>query len=133
MPLVRIDLVQGRSSEDIQALAEAIHQALVSVLGVPERDRFQIITEHAPEHIIAQDAGLGFERSSQVVMIQIITQQGRTPATKQNLFRSLAQRLGEVGISGKDLFVGITENGSQDWSFADGRAQYLEGDLAIPH
>ncbi|WP_432178647.1 hypothetical protein [Streptomyces sp. NBC_00063] len=24
------------------------------------------------------------------------------------------------------------ENGPDDWSFADGRAQYVEGDLAVP-
>ncbi|MFF3904504.1 hypothetical protein ACFYZJ_00500 [Streptomyces sp. NPDC001848] len=33
---------------------------------------------------------------------------------------------------GEDVFIGIVENGPQDWSFGFGRAQYTEGDLAVP-
>ncbi|WP_342342293.1 tautomerase family protein [Streptomyces griseoruber] len=46
MPFVRIDLIRGRRPEDIRAIADATHQALVDVLAIPERDRFQVITEH---------------------------------------------------------------------------------------
>ncbi|MGW9025127.1 tautomerase family protein [Streptomyces sp. NPDC055722] len=132
MPLVRIDMVRGRRTDEVQAIADATHQAIVEVLRIPERDRFQIVTEHAADHIIALDAGLGFDRSSALVMIQIFTQSGRTPEVKQRLYRVIAQRLGQLGIKGEDVFIGITENAPQDWSFANGRAQYLEGELAVP-
>ena len=46
MPLVRIDLVKGRTEARVRAVADAVHAAVVEVLAVPERDRFQIITEH---------------------------------------------------------------------------------------
>jgi hypothetical protein len=36
------------------------------------------------------------------------------------------------GVDGKDLFISYFENGPEDWSFADGRAQYVEGDLTVP-
>ncbi|MEU1593269.1 tautomerase family protein [Streptomyces sp. NPDC005708] len=132
MPLVRIDMIRGRRTDEVQAIADATHQAIVEVLRIPERDRFQIITEHAADHIIALDAGLGFDRSSALVMIQIFTQSGRTTEVKQRLYRVIAQRLGQLGIRGEDVFIGITENAPQDWSFAHGRAQYLEGELAVP-
>jgi len=41
MPLIRIDVIEGRSEADIAAISDAVHQALVSVAGVPERDQFQ--------------------------------------------------------------------------------------------
>ncbi|MGI5142233.1 MULTISPECIES: tautomerase family protein [unclassified Streptomyces] len=132
MPLVRIDMIRGRRTDEVQAIADATHQAIVEVLRIPERDRFQIVTEHAADHIIALDAGLGFDRSSALVMIQIFTQSGRTAEVKQRLYRVIAQRLGRLGIKGEDVFIGITENAPQDWSFAHGRAQYLEGELAVP-
>ncbi|MEU6324044.1 tautomerase family protein [Streptomyces sp. NPDC047009] len=132
MPLVRIDMIRGRRTDEVQAIADATHQAIVEVLRIPERDRFQIVTEHAADHIIALDAGLGFDRSSALVMIQIFTQSGRTTEVKQRLYRVIAQRLGQLGIRGEDVFIGITENAPQDWSFAHGRAQYLEGELAVP-
>ncbi|MEV5877090.1 tautomerase family protein [Streptomyces sp. NPDC052101] len=132
MPFVRIDLIRGRRPEDIRAIADAAHRAIVDVLAVPERDRFQVITEHDADHIIALDAGLGFERTDRLVMIQIFTQSGRTTEVKQQVFATIAKQLEPLGIAGEDVFVSIFENGPQDWSFGFGRAQYVEGDLAVP-
>lgn len=132
MPLVRIDLNEGRDSTEIQAIADAIHEAIVEEYGIPTRDRFQIITEHRPGHIIAQDAGLGFERTGGVVMVQIFTQRGRSDEKKQALYSRIASRLEAVGIAGEDVFIGYVENGAQDWSFGFGRAQYMTGELGIP-
>ncbi|NEB06470.1 tautomerase family protein, partial [Streptomyces sp. SID13726] len=132
MPFVRIDLVRGRRPEDIRAIADAAHQGILDVLQVPARDRFQVITEHDADHVIALDAGLGFERSDQLVMIQIFTQSGRTTEVKQQLYHTIAKHLEALGIRGEDVFLSIIENNPQDWSFGFGRAQYIEGDLAVP-
>ncbi|MEV5846357.1 tautomerase family protein [Streptomyces sp. NPDC051985] len=132
MPLVRIDLIRGRSPENIRAIADAVQQSLIDVLKIPERDRFQIVTQHDPDEIIALDAGLGFQRTPGTVIIHIFTQHGRTTEEKQHLYRTLAARLDEADVDGKDLFVSYFENGPDDWSFADGRAQYVEGDLPVP-
>ncbi|MFE3598607.1 tautomerase family protein [Streptomyces sp. NPDC059142] len=133
MPLVRIGMIRGRSTENTRAIADAVQQPLIDVLKIPERDRFQIITQHDPTEIIALDAGLGFERTtSGAVIVHIFTQHGSTTRDKQRLYRTLAQRLAAAGVDGKDLFVSSFENGPEDWSFADGRAQYVEGDLAVP-
>lgn len=132
MPFVRIDLIRGRRADEVRAIADATHRALVDVLDIPERDRFQVITEHDADHVIALDAGLRFERTDRLVMIQIFTQSGRTTEVKQQVFRTLAKQLEPLGIGGEDIFVGIIENGPQDWSFGFGRAQYVEGDLAVP-
>ncbi|WP_437583490.1 tautomerase family protein [Paramicrobacterium sp. CJ85] len=132
MPLVRIDLNAGKSPEQVRAIADAIHEAIVAEYGIPERDRFQIVTEHTPGQIIAQDAGLGFERTEGVVMIQIFTQGGRTDAAKQSLYAAIADRLAAVGVEGHDVFLGYVENGPQDWTFGFGRAQYLTGELGVP-
>jgi len=104
----------------------------VDVLAIPERDRFQIITEHEPSRIIAQDAGLGFERSDGAVMIQIFTQTGRSTPVKQQLYAAIAASLAKEGVAGEDVFIGYVENTQADWSFGFGRAQYVEGDLGIP-
>jgi phenylpyruvate tautomerase PptA (4-oxalocrotonate tautomerase family) len=132
MPLVRIDLIRGRRTEDIRAIADATHRALVDVLAIPERDRFQIITEHDADHVIALDAGLDFQRSDRLVMIQVFTQIGRSSEVKQHLFRAIADKLEHLGVAGEDVFISITENTSDDWSFGYGHAQYSDGTLPIP-
>lgn len=128
MPLVRIDV--NASAEFAQKIADSIHDAIVEVYGIPVRDRFQVINTGSA--IIAQDAGLGFERSTGVVMIQIFTQRGRSDETKQSLYERIAQGLATLGIAGEDVFIGYVENGPQDWSFGFGKAQYLTGELAVP-
>jgi phenylpyruvate tautomerase PptA (4-oxalocrotonate tautomerase family) len=132
MPLVRIDLTVGRTPDQITAIADAIHDAIVDVYGIPARDRFQIITESPTGRIIAEDAGLGFERSHGVVMIQIFTQRGRSDEVKQTLYARIAAGLEGVGVAGEDVFIGYVENGPQDWSFGFGVAQYLNGELKVP-
>lgn len=132
MPLVRIDMIRGRSSEQVRAVADAVQRSLIEVLEIPERDRFQIVTQHDPDEIVALDAGLGFQRTDGAVIVHIFTQRGRSTQVKQRLYQSLAERLGAAGVAGTDLFVSYYENGPEDWSFADGRAQYVEGDLAVP-
>ena len=132
MPLVRIDVNQGRSPAELAALSRAIHDAILAEYGIPERDYFHILTEHAQGQIVAQDAGLGFERTDSVVMIQIFTQGGRSQEAKSSLFEAIASSLAELGIAGEDVFVGYVENSPGDWSFGFGRSQYVSVELAVP-
>ncbi len=39
MPLMRIDLVEGRTESEIAAISEAVHQAMLAAFKVRERDR----------------------------------------------------------------------------------------------
>lgn len=48
MPLVNIDLLEGRTEQDLHLIGDSVHQAMVEELGVPQRDRFQVITQHSP-------------------------------------------------------------------------------------
>ncbi len=129
MPLVRIDHSSARTNPG--QIAAAVHEAIVAVYGIPDRDRFHVITAHPAAAIVAEDAGLGFDRTDPVV-IQIFTQRGRTDDAKQRLYAEIARRLDAVGVAGEDVFIGYVENGPQDWSFGFGRAQYLTGELAVP-
>jgi phenylpyruvate tautomerase PptA (4-oxalocrotonate tautomerase family) len=129
MPLVRIDHSDSRTNA--QEIAGAIHDAIVAVYGIPARDRFQVITSRPASMIVAEDAGLGFDRTDPVI-IQIFTQRGRADETKQALYAEIAAGLETVGVAGSDVFIGYVENGPQDWSFGFGRAQYLTGELAVP-
>ena len=132
MPLVRIDVNAGRTPAELSSLSRAIHDAILAEYGIPERDYFHILTEHAPGQIVAQDAGLGFERTGGVVMIQIFTQGGRSQEAKERLFAAIAAKLAGAGVPGEDVFVGYVENTAGDWSFGFGRAQYVTGELAVP-
>jgi phenylpyruvate tautomerase PptA (4-oxalocrotonate tautomerase family) len=129
MPLVRIDVNEGRSPEALRLIADTIQGVMLDVFAAPPGDRYQIITEHPLGHIIVEDSGLGLERSAGLVIIQIV-HQGRDVDHKQQAYAELASRLQDrCGIRPADLIVSVVENNREDWSFGLGRAQFLTGEL----
>jgi hypothetical protein len=132
MPLVRIELTDNYSDDIAREVADAIHSAIVEIYGIPVRDRFQILNRLPKGSIIAEDAGLGFERTSGAMVIQIFTQRGRAAQVKQRLYNKIVGNLVLIGVAPEDVFIGYNENGPEDWSFGFGRAQYLTGELQVP-
>ena len=129
MPLVRIDAIEGRTDDEIKTLLDTIQSCIMDSFGVPDSDRYQIFTEHKANRIIMRDTGLGFERTEKAIVIHIFTSP-RTPEMKKELYASLAEQLqSKTGLDPQDLFVAMTPNGVSDWSFGNGKAQYMTGDL----
>jgi phenylpyruvate tautomerase PptA (4-oxalocrotonate tautomerase family) len=129
MPLVRIDVQKGRTPEELRKLADTVQDVMLDVFAAPPGDRYQIITEHDKGQIIAEDTGLGLERSDGVVIIQIF-QQGRSTEQKVAAYTELAKRLdAECGVRPEDLIISMNANRHVDWSFGLGRAQFIDGSL----
>ncbi len=130
MPLVRIDVVEGRRTpEQLRLLADTVQEVMLDVFAAPPRDRYQVLTEHGPGQLICEDTGLGIERTDDLVVLQVF-QQGRSEDQKRALYAGLSQRLGEAtGLAAGDLVVSVIGNTREDWSFGLGRAQFLDGDL----
>lgn len=129
MPLLRIDILEGRTEAEIATLLETTHQAMLAAFGVPVRDRYQIVHEHKPSHLIVQDTGLGIPRTDKMVMVTI-TSRPRTREQKQAFYAGLCTALHQhCGIPPSDVVISITENSDEDWSFGNGEAQFLTGKL----
>lgn len=124
MPLVRIDLLKGRDENYRRQIGRAVYEAMVSV-GVPENDRFQIVSEHDEGNFLFDPDYLGIHRTKDLVMIQITWNAGRTTAQKQALYRAIADGLHEaVGLRREDVLINLVEVHKENWSFGNGIAQY---------
>ena len=129
MPLVRVDVLAGRTDEEVRSLLVSVQEVMEEVFAAPPRDRYQVLTEHQPGRLVLQDSGLGIERTDQMVLVQVV-QQGRSQEQKQALYARLAERLQEsTGLRPEDLVVSVTENAREDWSFGNGVAQFVKGIL----
>jgi phenylpyruvate tautomerase PptA (4-oxalocrotonate tautomerase family) len=129
MPLLYIDLIEGRTPSEVRTLLDAIHDAVVEAFGVPPRDRYQVVHTHPAHEIISWDTGLGIDRSPRQVVLHVVSRR-RTRAMKEKFYELLASSLAErCGLDPADLIVSITENDDEDWSFGYGRAQFLTGEL----
>lgn len=129
MPLLKIDVVKGRSNEELVSLLDTVHDAMVEAFEVPVRDRYQIVNEHEASQMVIQDTGLGFTRTRDVVVITAVSRP-RSAEMKQKFYQLVAQGLeANCGISPQDVMISIIVNSDEDWSFGLGQAQFLTGDL----
>ena len=129
MPLLYFNVLEGRSDAELQTMLDAAHRAMLAAFKVPERDRYQIVSERKPSRMIVEDTGLGIPRSDKVVVVQVVSRP-RGKDAKQKFYRLLTEELERsCGIKPSDVMISIVENTDEDWSFGLGRAQFLEGDL----
>jgi|SRR5271154_6700408 len=129
MPLVRFDALEGRTDNEIKNLLDAAHRAMLSAFHVPERDRYQIYHEHPPARLVAEDTGLGITRTRNLVIVSV-TSRERTQEMKQKFYTELCRELKDsCAIDPSDVIVSIVTNSSADWSFGNGRAQFITGEL----
>jgi 4-oxalocrotonate tautomerase len=129
MPLVRIALREGKPLAHRHAIADEVHRAIVEVASVPELDRFQILTEHAAGDLIYDANYLGVKRTDDIVMIQITLNQ-RSQAVKLAIYKSIAERLKRnPGVRPEDVLISLVPVTPEDWSFGDGKAQYVKTDV----
>jgi len=127
MPLVRIDLQEGKSEAYKRALADGVHKALVEGAGAPADDRFQVITEHPAGGIIYDPNYLGIHRDDDIVLVQITLSAGRKLAQKKLLFKRMAEILAEKpGLRPENLMINLVEVAWENWSFGNGEAQYTQ-------
>lgn len=125
MPLVRISLLKGRSPETVRLIADGVHDALVETFEVPAEDRFQIIDERDPGHILYSRSYLGIERTDGIVFVHIVASGWRDTAAKQRLYHAIADRLARAGVRPEDVQIVLSPNDRPDWSFGRGEAPYV--------
>ena len=125
MPLIRIDVLPGKTPEQLAAIGDGVHRALVEAIGIPVPDRFQVITEHPRGLLVYDPEYLGIQRTNGVVFVQVTFTAGRTLDQKRALYAAIARNLAaNPGIRPEDVFVNLVEVVKENWSFGNGIAQY---------
>jgi 4-oxalocrotonate tautomerase len=98
----------------------------VDVLGVPERDRFQVITEHRKDALPFDRDYLGVHHTDDCIFFQITLNVGRSVELKESFYKELTDRLHQgVKLRREDVFVNLVEVPKENWSYGNGLAQYV--------
>ncbi|WP_186094509.1 tautomerase family protein [Burkholderia gladioli] len=126
MPLVRIDLSKSASPEVVAAVSETVYEAMVNIANVPEHDKFQIISRHAPDELVYPAEGyLGVDYTPGIVFIQVTWNAGRTVEIKKAFYRAIADGIhAKVGVRKEDVWISLVDVAREDWSFGNGEMQY---------
>lgn len=120
MPFVNIYVLEGKSAEYKNAVADAINSAVIETMGFPDDDRYQVINE-------IPDADLQLQRrKGDRVMMHLTMRAGRSNKSKQAFYARVVEKLEkDPGIPKENVLITIVENHDIDWSFADGEASFI--------
>ncbi len=124
MPLVPIEVEQGRSAMELRHLADVVHEIMHDVFAAPPGDKHRGADRASGRSGDRGGLRSGLRRTTDVILQ--IFHQGRSERQKTPAYQQIALRLEkQCGLSPHDLIVSMTENGRSDWSFGEGRAQIL--------
>ena len=111
MPLVRVDIIKGKSEEYKRKLLDCIHEGLMDSIGIGDWDRFQRIVE-----IERQDFETSRDKTDDFMIIEITMFRGRTREQKKALIGRITSGLAEtLHIRPTDVFIVIREPADENW------------------
>ena len=111
MPIVKVNIRAGRSSEFKKTLLDTIHQGLVDSMGIEDWDRFQRIEEFSEEDYEKPDF-----KSDDFMIIELTLFPGRTVEQKRAAVETITSGISQkLGIRAEDIFILINEPPLENW------------------
>ena len=111
MPLVRVDMIKGKSPEYKKAVFDCIHSGLIESIGIEDWDRFQRIVE-----IPREDFETALGKTDEFMIIELTLFPGRTKEQKGVAIKAITSRLeNSLGIDPTDVFIVINEPPFENW------------------
>ena len=98
-----------------RALIEAVHQALVDGVLVPQTDRTLRLQEFD-----AEDFAVSRGKSDNFTLVEIDLFAGRSLDAKRRLYRCIVENLGALGIRRKDVMVVLRDVPRENWGISGG-------------
>lgn len=121
MPFVHTQVPEASTASQRAQIVQAIHQALVSAIGMPDDELFNRVTPYAPGQFVFSRSFNGVARSDAVVVVEITLRRGRSDAMKRALYAAIAQNLQAMAqVAPADVFIFMHENDYSDWSVGHG-------------
>jgi phenylpyruvate tautomerase PptA (4-oxalocrotonate tautomerase family) len=121
MPFVHTYVHQSTNAPTRSAIVSAIHDALVSGIGMPADELFNMVHPYDPVNFHYSRSFNGIARSDQLVVVEITMRRGRSDAMKRALYVAVAENISKInGISPRDVFIFMHENDYSDWSVGNG-------------
>lgn len=121
MPFIRTAVRRGTETRQKQDIVTGIHDALVSAIGMPQDELFNLVQEYDPSDFFYSRSFNGIARSEALVVVEITLRRGRSDAMKKALYAAITQNLSaQANVSPKDVFIFMHENDYSDWSVGNG-------------
>lgn len=116
MPLVKVEILKGKTQEYKRAILDGVHAALVETFKILDHDRIQRLYE-----IEKDDFEISPTKTDNFTLIELTVFKGRSYEAKKNLYAAIVRNLAKSpGIDGKDIFIVINEPPLENWGVQGG-------------
>jgi len=128
MPVAKIHVLEGRYDDArLGRVSNAVQQGLISALGVPLDDFFQIIHVLPSTQFRHTGSFLGLEYSDDLILLEITFIAGRPKEKRLGLLKALNDAVVTAAkISPDDLVITLYETPGENISFGRGLAQRVD-------
>jgi hypothetical protein len=125
MPVAKIHVLEGRYDEArLGQVSNAVQRGLISALGIPPDDFFQIIHILPPAQFRHTRSFLGLNYSDDLILLEIKFISGRPKEKRLGLLKALNDAIvAAAEISPDDLLITLYETPGENISFGRGLAQ----------
>ena len=114
MPLVKINMLKGKTAEYKKTVFDCVHQGLIEGLGISDWDRFQRIVEFD-----RADFEAPAEKTDNFMIIELTLFPGRTKEQKKAAIEIITQKIcDELSLAATDVFIIINEPPLENWGMA---------------
>jgi hypothetical protein len=125
MPVAKIHVLKGQYDEArIGKVSRAVQDGLMSALGIPPDDFFQIIHILPRSQFLHTASFLGLNYSDDLIILEVTFISGRPKEKRLGLLKALNEGVvAAAGISPDDLMITFYEVPGENISFGRGLAQ----------
>jgi hypothetical protein len=125
MPVAKIHVLEGQYNEArLAKVSSAIQNGLISALGIPPEDFFQIFHILPRGQFRHTPSFLGLNYSDDLIVLEITFISGRPKQKRLGLLKALNDGVvAAAGISPDDLLITLYETPGENISFGRGLAQ----------
>jgi hypothetical protein len=125
MPLAKLHVLEGQYDEArLDEVSGAVQDALISALGIPPEDFFQIIHILPKSQFRHTPSFLGLNYSNDLIVLEVTFISGRPREMRLGLLKALNDAVvSAAGISPDDLLITLYETPGENISFGRGLAQ----------
>jgi len=125
MPIAKIHVLEGQYDEArLGKVSSAVQNGLISALGIPPEDFFQIFHILPRNQYLHTPSFLGLKYSDDLIVLEITFISGRPNEKRLGLLKALNDAVvAAAGISPDDLMIAFYEVPGDNISFGRGLAQ----------
>jgi len=117
MPLVKVEIIKGKSQQYKKDILDGIHQALVEAFKIPDYDRMQRLHEVEAEFFEVSPS-----KTEQFTLVEITAFKGRSLEAKKELYSLIVKNLAKSpGIKGDDIIIVLYEPPLENWGIRGGK------------